>query len=211
MIIYKTTNKINGKIYIGQDSSNNPEYLGSGKIIKSAIKKYGKNNFTKEIIVTCSNKEELDLLEIHWISELNSTDPNIGYNISNGGNSPMKGKKHSQVSKDKISLIWKGKKRSIENIKNLSEAKKGCTHTDESKKKISEANKGRIPWNKGLKTEDVIKLKISEAKKGKKLTKEHSEKIANSNRGKKRSDEFKLKIKESWDKRRSSHDSYSIY
>lgn len=47
MIIYKTTNLINGKIYIGFDSHNNPEYFGSGKLIKMALKKYGTSNFKK--------------------------------------------------------------------------------------------------------------------------------------------------------------------
>ena len=41
MIIYKTTNLINGKFYIGKDSKNDPNYLGSGKILKKAFKKYG--------------------------------------------------------------------------------------------------------------------------------------------------------------------------
>ena len=50
MIIYKTTNLINKKIYIGQDTKNNPNYLGSGKYFKYALKKYGKENFSKEII-----------------------------------------------------------------------------------------------------------------------------------------------------------------
>ena len=57
MIIYKTTNLINNKIYIGQDSRNNPYYYGSGTIITLAIKKYGKNNFKKEILETCNNKK----------------------------------------------------------------------------------------------------------------------------------------------------------
>jgi len=50
MEIYKTTNKINGKIYIGKDTTSNPQYLGSGKLIKRAILKYGVENFTKEIL-----------------------------------------------------------------------------------------------------------------------------------------------------------------
>ena len=85
MIIYKTTNLINGKIYVGQDSKNNPGYFGSGKIIKSAIKKYGKENFKKEIIETCTSKEILDEREKFWIKELNSRDKSIGYNITEGG------------------------------------------------------------------------------------------------------------------------------
>jgi hypothetical protein len=46
-IIYITTNLINNKKYIGADKNNNPKYLGSGLIIKLAIKKYGKNNLQK--------------------------------------------------------------------------------------------------------------------------------------------------------------------
>jgi hypothetical protein len=41
MIIYKTTCLINGKIYVGQDSKNNPDYLGSGIYLNRAIKKHG--------------------------------------------------------------------------------------------------------------------------------------------------------------------------
>ena len=49
MVIYCTTNLINGKKYIGSDTNNNPYYLGSGVSIIKAIKKYGRNNFKKEI------------------------------------------------------------------------------------------------------------------------------------------------------------------
>lgn len=85
MIIYKTTNLINGKIYIGKDTFNDPTYLGSGLILKRSIKKHGVVNFRKEIIEHCSSKEELDKREIFWIKELNSTDRNVGYNIAIGG------------------------------------------------------------------------------------------------------------------------------
>ena len=50
MFIYKTTNLINGKIYIGKYKGNRKNYLGSGVILKKAIKKYGIENFTREII-----------------------------------------------------------------------------------------------------------------------------------------------------------------
>ena len=45
MVIYKTTNLINGKIYIGKDSNNNEHYIGSGVKLLKAIKKYGRSNF----------------------------------------------------------------------------------------------------------------------------------------------------------------------
>ncbi len=85
MIIYKTTNKINRKIYIGQDSKNNPNYLGSGLLLKKAIKKYGKDNFKKELLQeNIKTKEELDLAEVyHQNTNLICFAP-IGYNISHG-------------------------------------------------------------------------------------------------------------------------------
>lgn len=85
MVIYKTTNLINNKIYIGQDSKNNPKYLGSGVIFLKALKKYNKNNFSKEIIDSATSIEELNLKEIFWINKFNSTNQKIGYNISLGG------------------------------------------------------------------------------------------------------------------------------
>jgi hypothetical protein len=85
MIIYKTTNLINGKIYVGKDTLNRPGYLGSGIYLKNAISKYGIENFTKETIETCQSKDELCERELFWIKELKSQDKSIGYNISDGG------------------------------------------------------------------------------------------------------------------------------
>ena len=86
MYIYKIINKINNKIYIGQSEKDvNVEYIGSGKILLKAIKKYGKINFNKEIIETCNFKEQLNEREKYWIKFYNSNDRKIGYNISIGG------------------------------------------------------------------------------------------------------------------------------
>ena len=85
MIIYKIINLINKKIYVGQDTRNNPNYYGSGKLIIYAIKKYGKKNFKKEIVEDGINN--IDLLnerEVYWIKKLNSKRPN-GYNLTDGG------------------------------------------------------------------------------------------------------------------------------
>lgn len=86
MYIYKTTNLINGKIYIGQNSTNDEKYLGSGSILQLAIKKYGKENFKKEILEDNINDyDTLNEREKFWIKELKSQDKNIGYNILSGG------------------------------------------------------------------------------------------------------------------------------
>lgn len=86
MIIYKTTNNLNSKIYVGQSTKNDPNYYGSGKLISYVIKKYGIENFTREILCECSSLEELNEKEIFWIKELNAMDKNIGYNLHPGGN-----------------------------------------------------------------------------------------------------------------------------
>ena len=71
--IYKTTNCINNKIYVGQKKSDiflAEKYLGSGVRLKSAIKHYGCENFIVELIDVAENKEELDSKEKYWISKL---------------------------------------------------------------------------------------------------------------------------------------------
>jgi group I intron endonuclease len=83
MIIYKTTNLINGKFYVGKDAKNRKYYLGSGKVLRLAIEKYGKENFKKEILEVCSSLEELSEREKYWIKALDSI--NSGYNITEGG------------------------------------------------------------------------------------------------------------------------------
>jgi len=84
MHVYKTTNLINNKIYIGQEKGNDINYLGSGKILKLAIKKYGVENFKKEILQTCTNQKELNESEIYWITNEEFTKPN--YIKSHGKN-----------------------------------------------------------------------------------------------------------------------------
>lgn len=63
--IYRITNLINGKMYIGKHKTKNIDdyYFGSGKIIKSAVKKYGKSNFRKEWLMFCEDEEEMNYME----------------------------------------------------------------------------------------------------------------------------------------------------
>lgn len=85
-IIYKTTNVANGMWYIGKDEKNNPNYLGSGVYLSRAIAKYGKDNFTKEIIDRANTSAELSLLESKYITQYNATADTMSYNIAAGGN-----------------------------------------------------------------------------------------------------------------------------
>lgn len=81
--IYKTTNLINDKIYIGQHSTFNinDRYLGSGSNFQKALKKYGKENFKCEILEFCNSREELNEREIFWIEFYNSHNRAVGYNL----------------------------------------------------------------------------------------------------------------------------------
>ena len=85
--IYKTTNLVNGKIYIGQKKSNEflaDKYLGSGKYLRCAIQHYGECNFTVELLAVGETKQQLDELEKFYIKVYNSTNKSIGYNIAKG-------------------------------------------------------------------------------------------------------------------------------
>jgi group I intron endonuclease len=152
MVIYKTTNIVNGKFYIGQDSKNNPSYLGSGVLLSKAIKKYGKENFIKEIIEVCSTKKELNEREKYWINRLESIDNSIGYNIAEGG---MGGNTYNDEIKKRISDLMKKKVFSEETRKKMSLSRKNKSyHTKESKEKISKTHKG-----KKLSKEHIEKLR----------------------------------------------------
>lgn len=133
MYIYKTTNNVNGKIYIGQSTQLGDKikyYLGSGKLLLKAINKYGRENFTKEIIEFVNNQEELNEKERYWIDFYKSKEPSIGYNLMDGGH---QGGKHSEESKQKMSKSRKGEKNYMF----------GKTHSDKAKKIISDKAKER--------------------------------------------------------------------
>lgn len=81
--VYKITNKINGKFYIGKHQTQNldDDYMGSGKLIKRAIIKYGVENFIKEILHVFDNEEDMNRME----KELVVLNEN-SYNLCPGGN-----------------------------------------------------------------------------------------------------------------------------
>lgn len=84
--VYKVTNLVNGKIYVGLHVTKNldDEYLGSGKQIQSAVKKYGRENFKREYIKLCKNSEEMYALEATIVNEEFVKRPDT-YNMKTGG------------------------------------------------------------------------------------------------------------------------------
>lgn len=83
--VYKISNILNGKIYVGKHSTKslNDSYMGSGVAIKRALKKYGKENFIKDVICFCDSEGAMNKKEIEWIKELDTF--RRGYNMTKGG------------------------------------------------------------------------------------------------------------------------------
>lgn len=85
MIVYRTTNLINGKQYIGKSVYDDPDYLGSGVLLKRAVEKYGPQNFKKTILEHCASEDQLNEREKFWIEIYDAVnDPNY-YNVAPGG------------------------------------------------------------------------------------------------------------------------------
>lgn len=117
-VIYKTTNLVNGKIYVGQHKTKIIEdgYIGSGKLIQRSIEKYGRENFSRVVLEVVMSREEAKIREEFWISLLNATDPAIGYNITK--------------------LAWGGQPITTEARAKISAALKGKPQSEETKQKL---------------------------------------------------------------------------
>lgn len=118
MIIYKATNLINGKIYIGQTIRElkvriNEHKRSKKSLLGRAISKYGCDSFTFEVIAETEDFDELQSLEQSYIKEFDTLAPK-GYNIVEGGEG-TRGYKHSEKSKETMSLKKKGKYLGSEN------------------------------------------------------------------------------------------------
>lgn len=168
--IYKTTNLVNGKIYVGQKKSKTflgNKYLGSGKKLNDSIKHYKKENFKVELIEQIETKDLMDEREIYWIKYYNATNKEIGYNISEGGNvnrtmvgqnNPRWGKHWDESHKLHQSNILKQKYASGEVLN----PNKGKHLTEKTKNKIKLNHKhAKGMLNKKLTIEQREKLKMS--------------------------------------------------
>jgi len=138
--IYKVTNLINGKIYIGYHSTDNLQdnYTGSGKHINRAIKKYGKENFKKEVLMLFDNEKDMKFAEklivnLDFIKRKDTYNMRLG---GDGGSSP--GSKRSKETRKLMSEKQKGKRQSIETIQKIKEKRKQQVITKESREKAKQ-------------------------------------------------------------------------
>lgn len=184
-IIYKTTNLLNSKYYIGCHQTNNLDdgYLGSGKWLKHAIKKYGKESFKYEILYFLPSKEEMFALERTIVNETLVKDP-LSYNLKIGGSGgnpgivgAFSGRNHSEETKEKqrraalkqIVTDQTRKKLSENNaMRNNPEVRKKVSNTltgricsDEHKSRVAEANLGKILINNGIVARRISKNELA--------------------------------------------------
>ncbi len=168
MIIYKITNTVNNKIYIGKTIhietkrwSNHTSLLTSNshynRHLQSAWNKYGESSFKFEVVEKFDSEMNFDLdnLEKYWIRFYDSSNPTKGYNKTHGG----EGMSPTDETRKKMSQAQKGRVKTTEECLNISKGKTGkSVHGLESRLKISAAMKGRV-------VSDETRRKLSEAAK----------------------------------------------
>ena len=175
--IYKTENKLNGKIYIGQHSyscKRKAIYRGSGTALHNAMRKHGRSNFQVSIIVNVDTKEQLNEFERFFIAKYREI---IGqenmYNICDGGECGpphMLGKKHPEDRKKKLSEKMKGWKlgnHTTESYKKSGNAHKELWKNEEYRQRMSEAHKGKPGYWKGKKLSEEHRAKCKFGRLGK--------------------------------------------
>ena len=162
--IYKTTNLINNKIYIGKHKTKNINdlYYGSGILIAEAIEKYGIENFTKEILYIFDNEEEMNQKEAELVTEEFCLREDT-YNLCPGGkggwgyihqNNLCDYSKYGKIGAERLRSLLKDEKYFEIFSKNKSEnwrkyyerggkaPMQDKKHSDKTKRKISEAKMG---------------------------------------------------------------------
>lgn len=162
--VYKTTNKINGKYYIGTHKTKNPNdnYLGSGVALKRAIQKYGEENFIKEVLFVFDNPDamyakEKEIVEIgeHTYNLMEGGKGGFDHIDNFGDNNPMRNpqvvKKMINTSNAKGSYHTNKKVKSyLSNIKKATKSNIGKKRPDHSTfmkthaKKMWDENKDKM-------------------------------------------------------------------
>lgn len=190
--IYLTTNKVNGKMYVGQKTSTvflKEEYLGSGKLLSKAIDKYGRENFEVTLLEEVQgDKSNLDEREIYWISVLDAVNSDRFYNLHPGGvGGATYGNLGHKASKEKLELLRKAQIERYENnpeLRNymrevtverfkdprerekISNAVRELWKDPNYRKHMSDVHRGKVSPLKGKHMSEETKQKISAACKG---------------------------------------------
>lgn len=156
--IYKTTNLVNGKIYIGAHSAETytDRYLGSGPLIKRAIEKYGRSNFKREIIAECVSAEVMYIVESHIVNRKFVDRPDT-YNLQIGGSGSHRGRRVS----------WKPTPEQRDKMRK--------PRTPEARLNIRNAKMGTLNPQFGISLSEKTKAKMSASLKGRKLSADHIE------------------------------------
>jgi group I intron endonuclease len=181
--IYKITNTLNGKVYIGKtndlyqrkhshlsiarNGAINPLYRNNGKYnyIHRAITKYGEDNFTFDIIDQNENEDIIFQLETHYISQFQSTNRTIGYNLTTGGEGSS-GRKQTETAKQKMREKATGRLHTDKTKQQMSADRsgEGCGHNVLTKEQIPEIirlrNEERLSYPKIGKMFGVSKTAI---------------------------------------------------
>lgn len=204
--IYKITNIINNKCYIGSAVNiRNRWYMHkhalqnnlANRRLQGAWNKYGEECFKFEVICACK-KEDLLIYEQKWIDFYDSAGRN-GYNITPTAGSSI-GVIRSEEYKKRMSLIKTGFKHSEQAKLKIGMASKGNTNTkgikwtEEQCKHLSEIRKGHIGWTKGYHQSEESNRKRSESLKGRNRSEETKRKISETR--------LRKKIKHSMETRR---------
>lgn len=187
--IYCITNVINHRTYIGQHKTKNINdgYMGSGILLHKAFEKYGLENFTKSILAITGTKENINILEKHFIA-LYKSEGKAEYNISDGGFGGYLGEEWKE-------LVIKGMEGAYtpevrEKMRNshlgqipYNKGKKGI-YSDETRKLMGVKNKGRVWYTDGVKS--VLSFSCPEGfHRGRTILNETKIKISKKNKGRK--------------------------
>lgn len=185
-----------GKRYVGITGQNPERRWSNGTAYRkkthfgSAIKKYGFESFSHDIVFEGLTREAACIEERRLIKQYDTTNPNYGYNSSSGGEG-ISGVKLTKEVRQKIANAHRGKTLTEQHKKKISESVTGRFVSDETKQKLREANLGK-------KLSDEHRKKLSDAKAGKCVhTAEHYQKLSEAFSGVPRPEEVKRKISQS--------------
>lgn len=168
--VYKITNKVNGKIYIGwsknpQERFRTHQRRTNKSRLRHAMCKYGIQNFDLIVLEEHTSKQNVKNAEIRLIAEYKSQDPDVGYNMTSGGDGCPN---LSEESIEKMRAAKRGTKASDETRKKMSNSQRGRVMSPEHCKNLSIATKKRI-LEKGVPPiSEATRQKLSESSKGSK-------------------------------------------